>query len=410
MKGKGNWRRWFSTALIMALLSSLPGSAFGAEKPEWRYGESILVEVKVNESKTFSPEDFPVIDCKKVFVLEKRTREDGVEYQLVLIPDASKKTTTLKEDIEKLLTLPIVTHAERNHVLVTPQEFFLTLNHTCLYLAVDEVADVTIEDCYLYDEDRIFGFGFEPDSAYFDMDSLRKDSFLEYGITSFWPEIQGQLSLIIRPESRPEELEAQKSENGYYYGIAGNANEHIFEVLNNMAAAPQFPFVSIVKMWRVGENSCFKSTSAKGIHLMKSRPDSEKRFDESWHMENTDIAAYTLSGGTNANLWDNSIWKTATVRGLKAGITKIICEESKYDSHVASGCTVIVYEPGGKNNPGDMDHDGVVSTDDVLQVLKHSVGLISLDETVKRTADLNQDNFVDEKDALLMLKITAGIL
>lgn len=90
---KRTWKRWLCAVLVMALISTVPGIAFAAEKPEWYYDDSILVYVEVDESRTFSPEDFPVIDCEKVFVLgkEQLAEKEKVMYQLVLMCDSAKK-------------------------------------------------------------------------------------------------------------------------------------------------------------------------------------------------------------------------------------------------------------------------------------------------------------------------------
>ena len=73
MKGKEKrtWKRCISTMLALVMLLTLPGGASAAKystEVEWSYEDSLLVDVVVSESKTFTPEDFPGIDCKKVFV------------------------------------------------------------------------------------------------------------------------------------------------------------------------------------------------------------------------------------------------------------------------------------------------------------------------------------------------------
>ena len=409
MKRKRTWKRCLCVLLTLTLLAVTPRNAFGAEKPEWRYEDSILVSITVDESKAFSPEDFPGIDCKKVFVLEKLIHEqDDISYQLVLMLN-SPNDAKIKESIEKLLTLPGVTHVKKNYEYV-PYEAYLTLSRSYLYLSVGETADVVVKDVdFGRNRNHILGIRFRPDPEFFDPDSFQKDTFSQYGISRFWPEIQGTLSRILEPDFRPEELEAQKSEGGAYYGLSGAKNESIFDTFTHMAASPEISSVYIATERSVGTDVY---TSLKYLNTTGSSFDDdtviEKREDEWWTIGNANIAAYSLSVGADTP-WITHFDK-ATIQGLEAGITRLTCERSLYDAYVSSDCTIIVYEPDSKNNPGDINHDGSVSVDDALQVLEHIVGLISLEEDSIRTADLDQDNNITVADALLMLKITVGLL
>ena len=409
MKQKRTWKRCLCVLLTVALFAVTPGTALGAQKPEWRYEDSILVRITVDEPKAFSLEDFPGIDCEKVFVLDKLTHEQNdISDQLVLMLNKSNDAK-IKESIEKLLALPGVTRAEKNYEYV-PNGAYLTLSRSYLYLSVGETADVVVKDVnFGRNQNRILGICFRPDPTYFDPDSFQKDTFSGYGISRFWPEIQGTLSRILKPDFRPEELEAQKSEGGAYYGLSGTKNESIFDTVTHMAASPEISSVYIATERTVGTDVY---TSPKYLNTTGSSIDEdiiiEKREDEWWTIENANIADCTLFLGADTPSFTQ--YNKATIQGLKAGITKLTCERSLYDAYVSSDCTIIVYEPGSKNNPGDIDHDGWISPDDALQVLKHAARLITLDEDSKQTADLNQDNDVTADDALLMLKIIVGLI
>ena len=391
MKRKRTWKQHLCALLMVALLAAVPGTALALDpdEVEWKYEDSILINVVVDESKSFSPEDFPGLDCKKIFVLEKKQVEEGSEYQLVLKLD-KRGETEMEEALEKVQQLPMVTHAERDFENAHPKST-LTLNRSCLYLAVNETADVFVENVELHGGFMYgyIGISFTPDPASFNQDLLQKDSFSSYGITRFWPHIQGFLQYILKPNSRPEDLEAQKSESGIYYGLAGEDNEYLFETLAALASSPEFPRVSIVRDPIVG-------LAAPGEY-------------ENWYIG--DIAEYSLSGGNLDYVLKNMINQTATIRGLQPGITTLTCSRHKSGSATAtSDCTIIVYEPGSKNNPGDIDHDGIISTDDASQALKHATGQISLDENSRQIADLDQDYNITTDDALLMLKIVVGRL
>ena len=389
MKQKRTWKRCLCALLMFALLAAVPGSALALDpdEVEWSYDDSILVNVVAEKSIAFSPEDFPGINCKKIFVLEKKPVEDGFEYQLVLQLD-KQGDAEMEDALGKVQELPMVIHAERDFENAHPKST-LTLNRSCLYLAVNETADVFVKNVELHGG-HMYGYTgicFTPDPASFNQDQFQKDSFTHYIITRFWPDIAGKGSGILLSGFRPEDLEAKKSDNGIYYGLAGENNEYLFKALAIMASSSDFPRVSIVREPIVG--------ALPGEY-------------EYWSVGNSKIAECSLSGGEKDYTLIN---QTATIRGLKPGITSLTCTRGKgYPATAASDCTIIVYEPGSKNNPGDIDHDGSVTANDALQVLKYASKQISLTERNKQIADLNQDNNVDACDALLMLKIVAKLL
>lgn len=391
MKGKGTGKRWMCAILMMVLLCTMPGTALGAENEaavEWTYDDSILVNVMVDESRTFSPGDFPGIDCKKVFVLEKKQEVRGFEYKLVLMLRHSGKEV-LEKAINEVLKQPMVIQAGRNEEYIQ-RKSILNLNQSCLYLEVGETANLFIKDLDLSmpKEYRIWGVKYELNQALYNPDSFQKNSFSAYGVSRFWPETEhGYYILALQPEN----LEAQKSESGIYYGLSSD----VFGAMARLAAAQEISSVSIAENCSsfiiVGE-------------------------EELWKMKNPDIAECSLSGGSKEapDIVDPHVVtplnQNAAIQGLELGITTLTCERRGRKGMASANCLVIVYEPGSKNNPGDMDHNGAVDAKDALQVLKHSVELVSLDEADRETADLNQDNKVDAIDALLMLKIAVGCL
>ena len=134
---------------------------------------------------------------------------------------------------------------------------------------------------------------------------------------------------------------------------------------------------------------------------------------ENWSVNKLELLDLNLSGGDIAAGFGEDgprLNQAATIKGVRPGISTLTAERTAPNAYASAYCTIIVYEPGSKNNPGDLDHDGSVSTKDALQVLKHIVGLISLNEDSRKATDLNQDNNITVADALLMLKITVGLL
>ena len=402
MKGKGIWKRWMCAMLIPVLFAVMPGTAFASQKPEWRYGKSIFVRALAEETRTFSPEDFPGINCKKVFVLSKykRVDETKISYELVLMLDDE---VNVKDAVEKVKQLPMVADAEENREYVM-NNTMLTLNRSYLYLPVGGSENVWVRKTDMGKRAySIDGIKFKLDSAYSEQISIEKDCFAKYGITYFCPEVQLEYGNFLMRPFLKEELEFQKSAVGVYHGLAGDENEYLFDAVARLAATPEIKYVEIVRDFICGEESYNANTtkSGSGLQMDANRIWNRNQYDDIQSMDNGEIIDYSVLG---------KIGKTLMVRGLKPGITTFAWERCEGDMYALTSLPVIVYEPGSKNNPGDIDHDGTVSTDDALLGLKHSVGLITLDEAGKQTADLNQDNTVNVDDAILMLKIAVGCL
>lgn len=68
------------------------------------------------------------------------------------------------------------------------------------------------------------------------------------------------------------------------------------------------------------------------------------------------------------------------------------------------------YNEKPKYRLGDVDKDGVITSSDALEVLKHSAMLLTLDAEAMKLADVNGDNGVDTFDALKILKYAAMII
>ena len=306
-----------------------------------------------------------------------------------------------EELIEKALQIPMVSRAERNYSHTPHPKSYLKFNYPEVYLAVGETVDIRIiETAVKSYYEKIYGVEFWVDPSCFVQEPVNKNSFSDCGITRFWPADKG-ISIGELLASRPEELEGKESEDGYYCGLAGDENENLFETMVLLAADPRVRLVETAQSVP-GGNPPFGLKEILFLKRSEKKLVSIGREEEWWEMEKPEIAEYTLSGGYP------SLGKTAAVRALKPGVTRIFAERNVWDDYFSSGCPVIVYEPGGKNNPGDLNHDGAVSTDDALQVLKHIAGLVSLDKDGMQTADLDGNGKVTADDALLMLKITAG--
>ena len=58
---------------------------------------------------------------------------------------------------------------------------------------------------------------------------------------------------------------------------------------------------------------------------------------------------------------------------------------------------------------GDVDRDGLITSDDALEILYDVAGIAAIDEDVKKLADVDADGLITSDDALVVLEMVAGI-
>ena len=385
MKRKRTWKRCLCALFAAALLAAVPRSTLGASNVKnWSYENSILISVLVEKEQNFTPADFPEINCNGLWIVEKTTTEQGILYELILTLK-NEYLAKVDEAIQAISQSKLVKSAQQNRKYATPKST-ISLSKSVIYLKTGDTANLSIQDVNLVEDPfQNMGIAFSINPELFNEDTLEKDSFLEYDISRFWPNTEKAEEILIE---QPDELEAQKSEDSKYYGWIPDTDA-IFNTVDTLAQLPEISSVSIVRMAVPG-----------------GAPPSED-----WFVNKMEILDLSLSGGDIAAGFGEGgprLNQTATIKGLKQGISTLTVERTAPNAHASAHCTVIVYKPGSKNNPGDVNHDGILSPIDALQVLEHVAGPDSLDEDTKQAADLNQDNDVTPADALLMLDIIAA--
>ena len=85
---------------------------------------------------------------------------------------------------------------------------------------------------------------------------------------------------------------------------------------------------------------------------------------------------------------------------LCAVMTLSVCVAA-FPAHAADNCTDGI-------TPGDVNGDGEVTVADALMVLQHSVGKITLDETVLKNADVDGEEGIAVTDALAILQASVN--
>lgn len=377
------WKRWLCVALVVTILAVFPLPTLGEEDVmEWTYDNSIVVTINTDTPQQFTPEDFPEINCKSVWVTEKSQDTQGFIYELILVlQDSGEKT--VEEAINIMTQCDMVISAQRNEKFIE-RKSTVSLDHSLVYLKVGDTQEIAIKNVDLIEDSlQKIGIVFSVD----DIDALGKDSLLECGISQFWPDTQIKEDILLE---KPDSLEGQKSENGKYYGLI-STSKTFYDVVHALSQLPEILSVSVVE---------------------KAVPGGETPY-ENWKVSNPELIELSLSGGEPVpGFGENGprLNQKATIQGKEPGVALLEIERGGFGAHATACCTVIVYSPGAKDNPGDVNQDGSVDAKDALLVLQHSVELISLDAGCQPLANINGDSKIDAADALLILQISVGII
>ena len=98
--------------------------------------------------------------------------------------------------------------------------------------------------------------------------------------------------------------------------------------------------------------------------------------------------------------------ENGVVTALKEGETTI--SVVTLDGYFTAECIITVTK--GDAVLGDLNGDGKVNTADAVIVLKISAGMVALDEKYQAAGDCNRDGKVNTADAVLILKYSAGMI
>lgn len=119
-----------------------------------------------------------------------------------------------------------------------------------------------------------------------------------------------------------------------------------------------------------------------------------------WHSSNEDVAKVDENG---------------VITGISAGRASISCSSEDNPTKSATIKVTVNDELYVSPTPevvllGDVDDDGFVNAKDALLVLKHSAKIAVLEEAQMVRADVTKEGNIDAKDALDILKLAAGII
>ncbi len=350
----------------------------------WTYDNSIIVTIRVDEAKVFTPDDFSEVGCVKVLVISKIPHDTGYEYELMLILDASLEKYYWETAAEDLLAEEGILYAERNYLVSDygKRHSYIDLTQPWASIQIGESVDIEIVYSRIYY--NIFPFEwieFKVDPEIIDENAFTKDYFAEYGIR-FWP--QGSNS------------EGAPSENHWYKAIYdpienGFTDETGFDAVNEY-------------LRQVTALANVEGVKRVELHSEGLAPGSTDV--ETWLIDNEDVATLDLSGGYIPEYHYTPYDQTATVTGIAAGEVTLTCQYT-LNTTIEGKCRITVYDQADVNNDGSAD------SLDAAYMLKYDAGLIGEEDLCKNYGvtygDVNLDGARDSLDGALILRRDAGL-
>ncbi len=354
---------------VLLFFLALPVGAVSQTDILWGRENSIIVEVVTDESRGFSVEDFPEVDCSAVVIGEKKTDEAGIHYFLILVLQQSGDEA-VQNAIEKVATNPLVTRArENNGYDYELWDYRIFLNQYSGTLRLGETLDIYVTDCHSPAFPGVVQcIQFTVDRNYID-DSEENivENFAKYGIEHFW------IDKIYNKGS--SWLENTRSEQGLYFA-ALDPQKISYEMLAPLA----------------------KSDAFKDVKLCVDAYPGGYTSSQTWRVNHENLASLSV-------VTDHIGKKIATVKALKPGEVTVTVEHGWYGENPTQDCVITILD---EYMPGDANGDLYITAVDALEVLKYVVGKIQLGEKMLHSADITNDDSIDTEDALRILQKVVG--
>jgi len=380
------------------LVSAVESSDSSAEAVEWTYDNSMLVEIKTEEAKIFTSEDFPDMNCIEVLTTEKQRTETGYSYELMLIFDTTDgfDWQTTADIISENSGVETVKRNEFVEVF-SLKESKLTLTESEIYLAIGESVDVEIEERFSrIGRLPIMQTTFTVDPSLIDERTFTKETFAEYGIR-FWPFVLRSLPLgAYRYEANFEDEEIE--------GTCSPIHEYALLITREENSNDFRNFKKYINQI----NAIATTEWVKEVNVLYSYLPSGSGDREDWYIDDEAVVSLSVRGGITYEYTDNYYYQTATITGKTIGTAILSCQyRVAGGTNLVAECTAHVYDPK------DVNFDGTANSLDAAQVLKYDAELI--DESVlhnyysNTAGDVNFDGEINSLDAAFILRYDAGL-
>ena len=384
----GKTKRILVLLIVMVLILPILPITISAEvnedysTMEWDDSNSIWVVYKdyiPDDNIVFTPDDFPQVDCKRVCIVEKSTKDDGsINYVLVLV---------LNGQGEEAVKTAVANAKESGEFLKVFEndEFYwkikeeVTINHQTYEMKVGEKVEIKVtggkSDHYF---GRKVGVEFTILPSMMGVNTITKDVFSKYGVEHFWPKSYVSKWDCYEFVTDNFALEGTKSEVNQYLAVVESGDQAI-EIANALAKEKGCVNVNI----EFGDAPVPLNDVWYSWNIVT---------DERW---NVDIgrAPYTCPSLERDNV---------NVTMYRPGIYKLVVKRNNNFLLAYNECVVTVY------SNGDVDSNNTTDSTDALLTLQASVEKIALTENEKLFADMDIDGVVDASDALAILQYSVG--
>ena len=386
----------FSVLLALFLLiSSLP-MAMALSVPPYNYDNSVWVTFKAERS--LSVEELgTLLQVDGCFIMDKQTKEGTVTYQLVV----GNEGESVEATIERLNGVEGVTNAARNVYApdYAKKESYLTLNQTAVEIPVGGIATLKLTDAHLvFDEKQETGI-----MVAVDHQALPFEQFRDM-VTAMGNEEIGEE--IIFYALYEDDYNWEKQADYLFLGMWGS-NEY----------APRYNAKSPIGKYLIPLDCFFMKTTEETMNKFAEISQFiDVRFaykmapggippHEIWTVENGKIA-----GIADEKEDEFDQFYTVTVVGRQVGETVVTVQHGEGSRVCYATCTVKVVEQSPETPTditwGDVNQDDKIDAKDALMALKYAVQKIELTAKQKLAAEVNGNDKIDAIDALLILRRT----
>lgn len=369
-----------SMALILSLVffSSVfcvSGNAVEPTEPIFTYHNSLIVNVTVDEEKILTSSDFPEVDCKAVYVIEKDKIVGGYNYTAVLVVEdpVCSFGDPISDAISAVKENEIVNDAKRNNA---GQTLDGDLNEyiTLVVGNSKEIDYINTSDVYC-----MVGVTFVIDNSIISDETIASNCFSDYGIVEIWPVDDAMLDENywndLFYQSELPNTAGTVSAHGVYCGrFSEDDIDHNLRLADIAKGVSDFAALDgVIEVFAVYEKVNYNG------------------FLES---EDTNIVSIIPPTDTTATV----------LYGASKGITTITVQEG---INVAEYTITVV-------SPADVNGDDLLNSLDAAQILKYDAGIIDGSEWSEYggyiKGDFNLDGKVDSLDAAQILRYDAGII
>ncbi len=389
-------KKLLCTILLVGLVFSCLPVAMAQSALAYTYDNSVLISYQTHISNPKNAQEFAdLFGADACYIMDKQTKNDSVVYQVVAVVENQPVEEVIKREENRMGVLSI----GRN--LYAPdyakKESYLTLNQTQVVIPVGGIATLKITDAHLvFDEKQETGI-----MVAVDHQALPFEQFRDM-VTAMGNEEIGEE--IIFYALYEDDYNWEKQADYLFLGMWGS-NEY----------APRYNAKSPIGKYLISLDCFFMQTTEETMNKFAEISQfTDVRF--AYEMAPSGIPPHeiwTVENGKIAGIADEKEdefdqFYTVTVVGRQVGETVITVQHGRGSRICYATCTVKVVEQSPETPTditwGDVNQDDKIDAKDALMALKYAVQKIELTAKQKLAAEVNGNDKIDAIDALLILR------